>query len=50
MFGTDGFVNWAILGDPINWLIVTFVLIFVAYAAFVISHNAGDLLPTIHSK
>jgi hypothetical protein len=47
MFGTSGFINWAILGDPINWLIVVFVLLFVSYSVFVVTNNAGALLPKI---
>lgn len=43
----DSILNFAILGDPVNWLIVVFVLIFVAYAIFVVSNNSGLVLPQL---
>ncbi len=45
-----GFINWQILGNPINWLIVVMVLIFVFYAAFVVWQNAADLVPQINIR
>jgi hypothetical protein len=40
----SGFINWAILGNPVNWLIVTLTALFLAYAAFTIHANANSLL------
>ncbi len=40
-------INWDILGNPLNWLIVVMILIFVAYGAYVIHENANDLLPQL---
>ena len=42
-----GFLNMKILGDPINWLIVCLVLLFVSYAAFAVYSNSGALLPKV---
>jgi len=44
--GIDLPLNMAILGNPINWLVITMILILVAYSAFTISQNAG-LWPTV---
>lgn len=43
----DGFLNMRILGDPINWLIVCLVLLFVSYSAFAVYQNSGELLPKL---
>lgn len=40
-------INFAILGNPVNWMIVVMVVIFAAYAAFVISKNTGAVLPQL---
>lgn len=37
----------AILGNPINWIIVVMVLIFVAFSGFTIYQNSGALTPKI---
>lgn len=41
-------INWAILGNPMNWLIVVIVLLLVSYSFFVIWENADALTPTLH--
>ena len=43
----DSIINFRILGEPVNWLIVTLVLVFVAYGAFAISNHAGGFLPKV---
>lgn len=43
----DSVINWNILGNPVNWVIVTLILIFVAYSFYVLHNNLGSLLPTI---
>jgi hypothetical protein len=43
----DYFINTRILFDPINWLVVVFVLIFVGYGAFAVANNAGITLPQL---
>ncbi len=40
-------INWNIVGNPVNWVIVTMTLIFVAYAMFVIHQNMSSLLPSL---
>ncbi len=43
----EGFVNFDIIGHPINWLIIVMVLLFVFYGMFVIWSNLSDLLPEV---
>lgn len=44
----DGlFINTAILFEPINWLLVIVVLIFVSYAAFLLYQRAGGAVSSI---
>jgi hypothetical protein len=43
----DSFVNTGILFNPVNWIIVTLVLIFGSYGLYVLYQNQGQLLPTI---
>jgi hypothetical protein len=43
----DNVLNMTILANPINWLIVVMILIFVAYGAFVVYSNASSLTPKI---
>ena len=39
----NSWINWNIIASPSNWLIVIFVLIFMAYAAMTILSNANVL-------
>jgi hypothetical protein len=43
----DSFVNLKLLANPVNWLVITLVLVFVAFSLFVIGKNSGALLPTL---
>lgn len=43
----DDIINWPLISNPINWLIVIVMLVFVGYAAFAITTNATALLPDI---
>jgi hypothetical protein len=43
----DSFINLKLLANPINWLVITLVLIFVAFSIFIIGKNSGALLPTL---
>ncbi len=40
-------LNMAILGNPMNWLIIVLILLLVSFSAFTISQNAGALTPKI---
>jgi len=40
-------VNFELLRNPMNWLVIVLVLILVFYSAFVIRSNATSLLPQI---
>jgi hypothetical protein len=40
-------LNMDILGNPLNWLMVTIILILVSYSAFVIYQNSTSLLPKV---
>lgn len=39
--------DFTLLSNPANWIIVTLVLIFVAYSAFLLAQNAGALTPSL---
>jgi hypothetical protein len=43
----DSFINMRLIANPVNWLIITLVLIFVAFSVFTIGRNSGVLLPTL---
>ena len=43
----NDWINIELLSHPMNWVIVTLVLIFIAYGAFAIWQNAGGFLPSI---
>jgi hypothetical protein len=40
-------VNMEILGQPMNWLIITVILVFVSYAAYCVSQHAAQLIPKV---
>jgi hypothetical protein len=44
-----GFLNFRILENPVNWLLVIVVLLFVSYSAFAIYSNSGALTPKLPS-
>ena len=44
----DSFLNFQILFNPLNWLIVVLILIFVSFGAFTLSKNTGVLLPNLN--
>jgi uncharacterized membrane protein len=43
----DSFINIRLLADPMNWLIVTLVLIFGAYGAYLVYSHASDFTPSL---
>ncbi|MDR3449792.1 MAG: hypothetical protein P4M15_08650 [Alphaproteobacteria bacterium] len=43
----DGWINWDLLSHPLNWVIVTLILIFMAYGGFAVWNAAGGSLPTL---
>lgn len=43
----DDIINTAILFDPINWIVVTLILLFVGVALFAIHSNANDFIPSL---
>ena len=47
----NGWINWPLLSNPANWVIIVLVLIFLSYSAFIISSSAGWFpLPQIQVK
>jgi len=42
-------INWEILGNPLNWLIVVMILIAVSYSAYVVHANSRALIPQLTS-
>ena len=43
----ESFINLRLLSEPMNWLIVTLVLIFGAYGAYLVYSHASDFTPVL---
>jgi hypothetical protein len=43
----SSFINFNLLADPMNWLVITLVLIFGAFGAYVVYMHASDLTPRL---
>lgn len=46
----NAFINTAILFDPLNWIVVVLILLFVAYGGFVIWSNAAAFTPSLPAR
>jgi hypothetical protein len=43
----ENWINMRLLGEPYNWLVVSLVIIFGAFAMFVIYAHMNELVPRI---